>query len=69
METDDTPTPTRPGSVADDASALVVGTVIGTGVFLKAAPMAQAVGAPSGFYLPGLLLVYSRSPVHLPTLN
>ncbi len=29
-----------------DASALVVGTVIGTGVFLKAAPMAQAVGAP-----------------------
>ena len=29
-----------------DASALVVGTVIGTGVFLKAAPMAQAVGSP-----------------------
>ncbi len=30
-----------------DASALVVGTVIGTGVFLKAAPMAQAVGSPT----------------------
>ena len=29
-----------------DTSALVVGTVIGTGVFLKAAPMAQAVGSP-----------------------
>lgn len=29
-----------------DASALVVGTVIGTGVFLKAAPMAQQVGSP-----------------------
>ena len=29
-----------------DASALVVGTVIGSGVFLKAAPMAQAVGSP-----------------------
>ena len=29
-----------------DASALVVGTVIGTGVFLKAAPMAQEVGSP-----------------------
>src|SRR5262249_31471951 len=29
-----------------DAAALVVGTVVGTGVFFKAAPMAQAVGAP-----------------------
>jgi APA family basic amino acid/polyamine antiporter len=29
-----------------DASALVIGTVIGTGVFLKTAPMAQAVGSP-----------------------
>lgn len=29
-----------------DTTALVVGTVIGTGVFLKAAPMAQAVGTP-----------------------
>jgi len=30
-----------------DTTALVVGTVIGTGVFLKAAPMAQAVGTPA----------------------
>jgi len=29
-----------------DAAALVAGTIIGTGVFLKAAPMAQAVGSP-----------------------
>src|SRR5215510_6683672 len=29
-----------------DAAALVVGTIIGTGVFLKASPMAQAVGSP-----------------------
>jgi APA family basic amino acid/polyamine antiporter len=30
-----------------DASALVVGTVIGTGVFLKTTPMAQILGSPS----------------------
>ncbi len=29
-----------------DTTALVIGTVIGTGVFLKAAPMSQAVGTP-----------------------
>jgi basic amino acid/polyamine antiporter, APA family len=29
-----------------DATALVIGTIIGTGVFLKMAPMAQAVGTP-----------------------
>ena len=29
-----------------DSTALVIGTIIGTGVFLKATPMAQAVGAP-----------------------
>lgn len=29
-----------------DTTALVIGTVIGTGVFLKAAPMAQSVGTP-----------------------
>jgi APA family basic amino acid/polyamine antiporter len=29
-----------------DATALVVGTIIGTGVFLKTTPMAQAVGSP-----------------------
>jgi APA family basic amino acid/polyamine antiporter len=29
-----------------DAAALVVGTIIGTGVFLKASPMAAAVGSP-----------------------
>ncbi|MCX8091480.1 MAG: amino acid permease [Verrucomicrobiae bacterium] len=29
-----------------DATALVIGTIIGTGVFLKAAVMAQAVGSP-----------------------
>jgi basic amino acid/polyamine antiporter, APA family len=29
-----------------DSTALVIGTVIGTGVFLKAAPMIQAVGTP-----------------------
>ncbi|MBX7207452.1 MAG: amino acid permease [Verrucomicrobiaceae bacterium] len=29
-----------------DATALVIGTIIGTGVFLKMAPMAQAVGSP-----------------------
>ena len=30
-----------------DASALVVGTVIGTGVFLKTTPMSQILGSPS----------------------
>ncbi|MGB8166890.1 MAG: amino acid permease [Chthoniobacteraceae bacterium] len=30
-----------------DATALVVGTIIGTGVFLKTTPMAQAVGSPA----------------------
>lgn len=30
-----------------DTTALVIGTVIGTGVFLKAAPMAQAVSSPA----------------------
>lgn len=30
-----------------DTTALVVGTIIGTGVFLKAAPMAQQVGTPA----------------------
>lgn len=34
------------GLTATDTTALVVGTVIGTGVFLKAAPMAQEVGTP-----------------------
>jgi APA family basic amino acid/polyamine antiporter len=34
------------GLTLTDTTALVIGTVIGTGVFLKAAPMAQAVGAP-----------------------
>ena len=29
-----------------DTTALVVGTIIGTGVFLKTAKMAQAVGSP-----------------------
>ena len=29
-----------------DSTALVIGTIIGTGVFLKTTPMAQAVGAP-----------------------
>ncbi len=29
-----------------DTIALVIGTVIGTGVFLKAAPMSQDVGSP-----------------------
>ena len=29
-----------------DATALTIGTIIGTGVFLKTTPMAQAVGAP-----------------------
>lgn len=35
------------GLTLTDTTALVVGTVIGTGVFLKAAPMAQGVGSPS----------------------
>jgi basic amino acid/polyamine antiporter, APA family len=34
------------GLTATATTALVVGTVIGTGVFLKAAPMAQEVGTP-----------------------
>lgn len=36
----------RRGLSLVDTTALVIGTVIGTGVFLKAAPMAQAVGTP-----------------------
>jgi APA family basic amino acid/polyamine antiporter len=34
------------GLTLTDTTALVIGTVIGTGVFLKAAPMSQAVGTP-----------------------
>jgi basic amino acid/polyamine antiporter, APA family len=34
------------GLTLTDTTALVVGTVIGTGVFLKTAPMAQSVGSP-----------------------
>ena len=34
------------GLTLTDTTALVIGTVIGTGVFLKAAPMAQGVGSP-----------------------
>ena len=34
------------GLTLTDTTALVIGTVIGTGVFLKAAPMAQQVGSP-----------------------
>ena len=52
--------PETPGDIAEghsvrllrglslvDTTALVIGTVIGTGVFLKAAPMSQAVGTPT----------------------
>lgn len=35
------------GLTLTDTTALVIGTVIGTGVFLKAAPMSQAVGTPA----------------------
>jgi basic amino acid/polyamine antiporter, APA family len=35
------------GLTLTGTTALVIGTVIGTGVFLKAAPMAQGVGTPS----------------------
>lgn len=35
------------GLTLTDTTALVIGTVIGTGVFLKAAPMSQGVGTPS----------------------
>ncbi len=35
------------GLTLTDTTALVIGTVIGTGVFLKAAPMAQQVGSPT----------------------
>ncbi len=35
------------GLTLTDTTALVIGTVIGTGVFLKAAPMAQDTGTPS----------------------
>jgi APA family basic amino acid/polyamine antiporter len=35
------------GLTLTDTTALVVGTVIGTGVFLKTAPMAQSVGSPA----------------------
>jgi APA family basic amino acid/polyamine antiporter len=34
------------GLTLTDTTALVIGTVIGTGVFMKAAPMAQGVGSP-----------------------
>src|SRR5436305_806140 len=34
------------GLTRRDTTALVVGTIIGTGVFLKTTPMAQAVGSP-----------------------
>src|SRR5688572_913130 len=34
------------GLTLTDTAALVIGTVIGTGVFLKTAPMAQGVGSP-----------------------
>jgi basic amino acid/polyamine antiporter, APA family len=34
------------GLTLTDTTALVIGTVIGTGVFLKTAPMAQGVGSP-----------------------
>src|SRR3954463_9487155 len=34
------------GLTLSDTTALVVGTIIGTGVFLKTAKMAQAVGSP-----------------------
>lgn len=35
------------GLTLTDTTALVIGTVIGTGVFLKAAPMSQEVGTPT----------------------
>jgi APA family basic amino acid/polyamine antiporter len=35
------------GLTLSGATALVIGTVIGTGVFMKAAPMAQATGTPT----------------------
>jgi APA family basic amino acid/polyamine antiporter len=35
------------GLTLTDTTALVIGTVIGTGVFMKAAPMAQGVGSPT----------------------
>src|SRR5262245_1827504 len=35
------------GLTLADTAALVIGTVIGTGVFMKAAPMAQGVGSPT----------------------
>jgi basic amino acid/polyamine antiporter, APA family len=35
------------GLTLTDTTALVIGTVIGTGVFLKTAPMAQSVGSPT----------------------
>ncbi len=38
-----------------DATALVIGTIIGTGVFLKTTPMAQAVGAPQWVLLAWLV--------------
>lgn len=41
------PTRLLRGLTMVDTTALVIGTVIGTGVFLKAAPMAQAVGTPA----------------------
>jgi len=34
------------GLTASDTTLLVIGTVIGTGVFLKSAVMAQEVGSP-----------------------
>jgi basic amino acid/polyamine antiporter, APA family len=35
------------GLTASDTTLLVIGTVIGTGVFLKSAVMAQEVGSPA----------------------
>ena len=50
------------GLTLTDTTALVVGTVIGTGVFIKSAIMAQDAGSPCSSWRPGSPQVCCLSP-------
>lgn len=52
------------GLTANDTTALVVGTVIGSGVFLKTAVMTQDVGTPM-LVIAGLVLILAGLPLFL----
>ncbi len=41
------------------ATAIIVGSIIGSGVFMKPAAMAAQLASPYGWPLPGFLLVFS----------